>query len=62
MSYFENPVKCSHQRTYAEAPNWLLCLSIRMCHEVEGGLSAAYPTARAVIDDFGNLVIVRKWS
>lgn len=57
---YRHPVEAMHQRIHGagsgEAP-WLITLGVQICH----GFKGAYPQARAVIDDFGNLVIVRGW-
>ena len=50
-------------RTRCEQQNYLLtaCIGIKHSHESGGVSGAAYPQARAVVDDFGTLVIVEAW-
>ena len=42
------------------AAPWLVTLGIPP-HHAAGARSWSYPQARAVIDDFGNLVVVTPW-
>jgi hypothetical protein len=46
------------QRTYDTRVPYLLTLCVGPQH---ADALSAYPQARAVMDDFGNLVIVRGW-
>lgn len=51
-------INCMFWRTYAIAgPAWRLSLDIRMVH----GAHASHPSAKAVVDDFGTLVIIGGW-
>jgi len=52
-------INASWQRTYDERlPNWLITLGVYPTNAVSG---LAFPQTRAVVDDFGTLVIVRAW-
>lgn len=50
-------------RSRGEQQNYLLTIDISTKHSHENGglFNAAYPQARAVVDDYGTLVIVRAW-
>lgn len=51
-------IGCGWHRTFDErTPAWLLTLDVMNMH----GFNASYPQARAVVDDFGTLVIVGGW-
>lgn len=63
MSLLTNTrIDAQHMRVYEwAAPNWLISLSIKCDHGSGNALIGAHPSARAVVDDFGTLVIVREW-
>ena len=61
MNYFDTHIRCSHQRIDGPAPNWLITVSVTTEHAIAAGAAGSYPQARAVMDDFGTLVIVRGW-
>lgn len=58
MNYGSSDVGCWWFRSYGADQNYLITLSITTEHAPNGD---AYPMARAVIDDFGTLVLVRGW-
>ena len=60
-NYFIAPVDTSHFRLYDRpAPGWRVSIRVANIH---GGqdLLYSYPQAKAVVDDFGSLVIVSRW-
>jgi hypothetical protein len=59
--HFNAPVNTAHYRVFdVPAPNWFVMVDIGNDHS-GAGLRHSYPSARAVVDDFGTLVIVRGW-
>jgi len=53
----------SWNRSYGHSFTWLIAIWVGTEHGFGGGGRASgYPVAEAVVDDFGNLVIVGKWS
>ena len=55
-------INCYTQRLY-NSPHYLvtLCGDITIGHRSDGGAQTMFPMARAVMDDFGDLVLVRGW-
>ncbi len=54
-------IACIWVRTYRQnGPAWLITLSVDGAHGSSG--CTAYPQARAVVDEFGNLVAVKGWA
>lgn len=54
----ERNVRCAWFKCHDHTGGtYLVSLSIPITH----GIEHAYPAARATVDDFGNLVIVRGW-
>lgn len=56
----EAKIKVRWQRL-RDCAHWLITMGIHPEHESEFAVGASWPQARAVVDDFGNLVIVRRW-
>lgn len=57
----EAKITCWWQRTYnANGHSYLLTLDVAP-GQTAVSVDAAYPQARAVVDDFGSLVIVSGW-
>jgi hypothetical protein len=60
------PIEALHQRKHdgPQEAAWLITLctdvKVTICAVIEHG-STAYPQANAVIDDFGDLVVVTGW-
>jgi len=52
-------LRCHFKRRYDRLRAWLLTIELGPDHVMAHG--TAYPHARAVVDDFGNLVIVGGW-
>lgn len=62
QNYFNSKVECNHFRVYdtATAP-WLIALDPFHGGYAPNGYVPNFLTSRAVIDDFGDLRIVRGW-
>lgn len=59
--HFNVPVNTAHYRVFdTPAPAWRIMVDIENLHGGDG-LGHSHPCARAVVDDFGTLVIVRRW-
>lgn len=58
MNYGESQIACWWHRSYGESQTYLVALSVGTDHGRNGD---AYPMARAVMDDFGTLVLIRGW-
>lgn len=54
-------IQCHHQWVAGPAPNWLITLNIGRIHCSAMVAGGNYVQSRAVVDDFGTLVIVRAW-
>lgn len=55
-------VECRVQRTYDyRIPPYLVTLSVGIDHDGTPFLDVAHPQSRAVMDDFGTLVLLRPW-
>ena len=61
MNFFDTKLTCTHQREPGPAPNWIITINVSLMHEAGPPWIHSYPQSKAVIDDFGNLIIVRKW-
>jgi hypothetical protein len=53
-------IQCRHQWVPGSAPNWLITVDIGRIHG-SALFCSNYSQSRAVVDDFGTLVIVRAW-
>ena len=59
-NYGENAIRATWQRDFQKTPPWLITLHTKTECSYYGGASPL-AQARAVVDDFGSLVLVREW-
>ena len=60
MNFGTSSISCWWQRTFDHRqPAWLITLSVSPNYTSRVGI--AFPQSRAVVDDFGTLVIVGDW-
>ena len=55
-------IEATWHRAYGYAFTWIISIKVGHKHGLGGGgIASGFPQARAVVDDFGTLVLVGEW-